>query len=163
MLGLRLFLSSWCYLCMWLDPAGSLQGPGLGVEEGPGCCHSPVPWIYSQGCSYLLKCLETEGLLPGCHMQVKSRVVTSEEREHISRTASSLCPMFTVLGILGSGSGLSCLFSFSIALAFLIELCLAFARQEGVFFHVFVSFVAAYKTLFFSATLHQSAKKWCWR
>ena len=93
-------------------------------------------------------------------MQVKSRFVTSEEQEQISRTASSLCLLFTVLGTLGSGSGLSCLFNFSIALDFLIELYPAFARQEGVFLYVFVSFVAAYKTLFSSATLHQLAAKW---
>ena len=29
-----------------LDLAGSLQGPGRGVEEGPGCCHSPLTSIY---------------------------------------------------------------------------------------------------------------------
>ena len=63
--------------------------------------------------------------------------------------------MFTVLGTLGSGSGLSYLFNFSIALAFLIELYLAFARQEGIFLYVFVSFVAIYKILFYSTTVHQ--------
>ena len=63
--------------------------------------------------------------------------------------------MFTVLGTLGSGSGLSYLFNFSIALAFLIELYLAFARHEGIFLYVFVSFVAIYKILFYSTTVHQ--------
>ena len=52
---------------------------------------------------------QREGIPPGCHMQVKSRFVTSEEQEQISRTASSLCLLFTVLGTLGSGSGLNCL------------------------------------------------------
>ena len=107
---------------------------------------------------------QREGLLPGCHMQLKpSFFFTSEEQEQISRTASSLCLLFTVLGTLGSGSGLSCLFSFSIALAFLIELYLAFARQEEIFLYVFFSFVAIYKTLFYSATLHQLVAKWCRR
>ena len=71
-----------------------------GREEGPGCCHSPLPWIWSCGFSYLLRHLETEGLLPGCHVQVKSRFVTSEEREEISRTASSL-PHIYSFGDLG--------------------------------------------------------------
>ena len=106
---------------------------------------------------------QREGIPPGCHMQVKSRFVTSEEQEQISRTASSLCLLFTVLGTLGSGSGLSCLFSFSIALAFLIELYLAFARQEGIFLYVFVSFVAICKILFYSTTVHQLVAKWCRR
>ena len=47
------------------------------------------------------------------------------------------------------------MFNFSIALAFLIELYLAFARQEGIFLYVFVSFVAIYKILFYSTTVHQ--------
>ena len=58
-------------------------------------------------------------------------------------------------GTLGSGNGLSCVFSISTPLAFLIELCLAFARQEGIFLYVFVSFVAIYKILFYSTTVHQ--------
>ena len=48
------------------------------------------------------------------------------------------------------------MFNFSVALAFLTELYLAFARQEGVFLYVFVSFVAIYKTLFSSTTVLQS-------
>ena len=104
---------------------------------------------------------QREGIPPGCHMQVKSRFVTSEEQEQISRTASSLCLLFTVLGTLGSGSGLSCLFNFSTTLFFLTELCLTFTKQEGVFFYVSVSFVVVHWALFYSAKFHQLAAKWC--
>ena len=52
---------------------------------------------------------------------------------------------------------------FSIALAFLIELYLAFARQEGIFLYVFVSFVAICKILLYSTTVHQLVAKWCRR
>ena len=114
-----------------LDPTGSLQGPGRGVEEGPGCCHSPLTWIWSHGCSYLLGSLEAEDLLPGCQVQLKSRVCYLRRMRADFEDSQPSLPHVNSSGTLGSGNGLSCVFSISTPLAFLIELCLAFARQEG--------------------------------
>ena len=98
-----------------------------------------------------------------CQVHLKSRVCYLRRMRADFEDSQPFLPHVHSSGTLGSGNGLSCVFSISTPLAFLIELCLAFARQEGVFLYVFVSFVAVYKILSYSATLHRLTAKWCRR
>ena len=98
---------------------------------------------------------QREGLLAGCHMQLKSRVCYLRRTRADFKDSQQSLPLVHSFGDLGEWEWSKLFVQFSIALAFLIELYLAFARQEGIFLYVFVSFVAAYKTLFSSVTVHQ--------
>ena len=122
-----------------------------GKEDGPGCCHSPCPG-FSHSCSCLLERLETEGGPPSrlLHAAKIQGLLPQKKESRFQGQPAVYASCSQFWGPWGSGSGINCLFTFSTTLAFPFELCLAFARQEGVFLYVFFSFVAAYKTVLFS-------------
>ena len=71
-------------------------------------------------------------LVLGCHAPVKNQgVCDTEEREQIVRMAHSLCHTFKVW--VGDEGGLGSLVNFCTTVAFLVELCQAFAEPEEIF------------------------------